>query len=69
MLRALGDLLGRLQRLPAEDGAMAWPAGGWHHLSIDGGDRATDVEILVPLMAEALVSTFSVPVCAGSGTH
>ena len=46
-LATMGDLLGRLQALPDAGGAMARPAGGWHHLSRAGGGRDEDVRILL----------------------
>jgi len=45
MFEALGDLLGRLHTMPIPDGAR--PAGGWHHLSRNGGTRMADVEVLL----------------------
>jgi Ser/Thr protein kinase RdoA (MazF antagonist) len=50
--RALGDLLGRLQTLPAGDGARARPAGSWHHLSKAGGARSEDVAALEAVLVE-----------------
>ena len=50
--RAMGDLLGRLQTLPPGDGAVARPAGSWHHLSKAGGARAEDVAALDALLVE-----------------
>ena len=44
LARTLGDLLGRLHTLPVP--ANARPAGGWHHLSQNGGSRMADVAIL-----------------------
>jgi len=48
--RALGELLGRLQTLPVPTSAQ--PAGGWHHLSKNGGNRMVDVAILRERIAE-----------------
>ncbi|HEX4906415.1 MAG TPA: aminoglycoside phosphotransferase family protein [Acidimicrobiales bacterium] len=50
--RALGDLLGRLQTLPEAGGALARPAGSWHHLSKAGGARSEDVAALDALLVE-----------------
>lgn len=50
--RAMGDLLGRLQTLPDGDGALARPAGSWHHLSKAGGARVEDVTALEALLVE-----------------
>ena len=47
---AMGDLLGRLQALPEAEGAVARPAGSWHHLSVAGGSRRSDVLALEQLM-------------------
>ena len=52
-MRAMGDLLGRLQTLAPADGAMARPAGSWHHLAIAGGGRREDVAALAPLIVDA----------------
>ncbi len=51
-MRAMGDLLARLHTIPAADGAMARPAGSWHHLAVAGGARREDVVALEPLMVE-----------------
>jgi Ser/Thr protein kinase RdoA (MazF antagonist) len=52
-VNGIGRLLGRLHTLPAIDGAVSRPAGGWHHLSQAGGGRDEDVGILRPLLAQA----------------
>ena len=49
-IRGVGDLLGRLHTLPPGTGAVARPAGSWHHLSQAGGPRSSDAEVLRPLM-------------------
>ena len=46
----LGTLLGRLNSLPDGLGACARPAGSWHHLSVNGGGRRSDVEVLLTLL-------------------
>lgn len=53
LLRRLGELLGVLHSLPLESGATARPAGSWHTLSIEGGDRRHDVDALLSLLADA----------------
>lgn len=52
-INGIGRLLGRLHTLPATEGAVSRPAGGWHHLSQAGGGRVEDVRILRPLLAQA----------------
>jgi Ser/Thr protein kinase RdoA (MazF antagonist) len=52
-MQAMGDLLGRLQTLPDAGGAVARPAGSWHHLALAGGGRNEDVIRLGQLMADA----------------
>ena len=52
-INGIGRLLGRLHTLPATDGAVSRPAGGWHHLSQAGGGRDEDVRILLPRLARA----------------
>jgi len=52
-IHGIGRLLGRLHTLPAAEGAVSRPAGGWHHLSQAGGGRDEDVRILRPLLAQA----------------
>jgi Ser/Thr protein kinase RdoA (MazF antagonist) len=52
-IHGIGRLLGRLHTLPATEGAVSRPAGGWHHLSQAGGGRDEDVRILRPLLAQA----------------
>lgn len=47
----LGRQLGHLHTLPAGPGGVARPAGGWHHLSVNGGGRREDVAILTALLA------------------
>lgn len=47
-----GDVLGRLHALPLTD-APARRGGGWHHLSLDGGGRARDLELLHELLVDA----------------
>jgi Ser/Thr protein kinase RdoA (MazF antagonist) len=49
-LFALGDLLGRLHTLPDTAAVVDREAGGWHHLSQNGGSRSTDVGLLVPFI-------------------
>jgi Ser/Thr protein kinase RdoA (MazF antagonist) len=49
-LFALGDLLGRLHTLPGAENVVERGAGGWHHLSQNGGSRSTDVGLLVPFI-------------------
>jgi Ser/Thr protein kinase RdoA (MazF antagonist) len=56
LLEQLGDLLGRMHSLPADDGAMGRPAGSWHHLSLQGGSRADDVAALGRLLADHRVA-------------
>jgi Ser/Thr protein kinase RdoA (MazF antagonist) len=46
-----GDALGRLHTLPLQ-GAPKQVGGGWHALSLDGGGRAADLEVLAPLLAD-----------------
>ena len=52
-VNGIGRLLGQLHTLPADEGAVSRPAGGWHHLSQAGGGRDEDVRILVPLIQDA----------------
>jgi Ser/Thr protein kinase RdoA (MazF antagonist) len=52
-INGIGRLLGRLHTLPATEGAVSRPAGGWHHLSQAGGGRDEDVRILLPRLAQA----------------
>jgi Ser/Thr protein kinase RdoA (MazF antagonist) len=52
-LEKTGELVGLLNTLPTDNPATARPAGGWHHLSINGGGRRTDVALLQPMMDEA----------------
>ena len=52
-VRGIAGLLGRLHALPCDDGAVARPAGGWHHLSQAGGGRDEDVRMLVPRIEQA----------------
>lgn len=52
-VNGVGRLLGQLHTLPCDQGAVARPAGGWHHLSQAGGGRDEDVRILVPLIDKA----------------
>ena len=52
-VNGIGRLLGRLHTLPAAEGAVSRPAGGWHHLSQAGGGRDEDVRILLPRLAQA----------------
>lgn len=52
-VRGIAGLLGRLHTLPCDDGAVARPAGGWHHLSQSGGGRDEDVRMLVPRIEQA----------------
>jgi Ser/Thr protein kinase RdoA (MazF antagonist) len=47
-----GEVLGRLHALPLND-APTRKGGGWHHLSLNGGGRARDVELLHELLADA----------------
>lgn len=47
-----GDVLGRLHARPLAD-APARKGGGWHHLSLDGGGRARDLELLHALLSDA----------------
>jgi Ser/Thr protein kinase RdoA (MazF antagonist) len=54
MFEALGDLTGRLHSMPLCDGAR--PAGGWHHLSHNGGSRMADVNILLERVTETQLS-------------
>lgn len=49
LMRSLGDMVGWLASLPV--GSLS-PAGSWHHLAVNGGPRATDIEILEELLAE-----------------
>ena len=51
--RRVGGLVGLLHSLPSTSGAVARPAGGWHHVSINGGGRRADVEALLPVMDRA----------------
>src|SRR5262249_26243098 len=53
LFRTLGDLLGRLQTLPADHGALDRPGGAWHHLSFSGGGRRQDIDALTDLLADA----------------
>ncbi|MEN3272532.1 MAG: hypothetical protein V7636_1293 [Actinomycetota bacterium] len=48
--RRVGALNGLLHSLPVGPGAVSRPAGGWHHVSINGGGRRTDVDALLPVM-------------------
>ncbi len=43
----------RLHHLPPGTGAVARPAGSWHHVSQAGGPRSSDAAVLRPLMAAA----------------
>jgi Ser/Thr protein kinase RdoA (MazF antagonist) len=43
----MADLLGRLQTLSGNRGALQRVGGGWHHLSVAGGGRDEDVRILL----------------------
>lgn len=52
-IHGIARMLGQLHTLPAVDGAVSRPAGGWHHLSQAGGGREEDVRILLPLIADA----------------
>jgi Ser/Thr protein kinase RdoA (MazF antagonist) len=51
----LGALVGQVTNLPSSrrDGAMDRAAGSWHHLSVAGGGRRSDVETLLSLLDEA----------------
>src|SRR5690349_18327190 len=51
-LHAQGELVGRLQTYPCDEGARARLAGSWHSLSVNGGGRRDDVETLLPLLAD-----------------
>jgi len=53
LFRRLGELLGRLQSLRLDEGAMTRPAGAWHHLSFSGGGRRNDIEQLKELLVDA----------------
>src|SRR5688572_14631567 len=46
-LHGIAQMLGRLHTLPADEGAVSRPAGGWHHLSQAGGGRDEDVRALL----------------------
>jgi Ser/Thr protein kinase RdoA (MazF antagonist) len=46
-----GEVLGRLHTLALDD-APARVGGGWHHLSLNGGGRAQDLEVLHALLAD-----------------
>jgi Ser/Thr protein kinase RdoA (MazF antagonist) len=50
-LAALGRLLGLLQTLPVEPGALARPGGAWHHLA--DGSPADELAALAELVASA----------------
>ena len=50
---SLGTMLARLHSLADGAGACARPAGSWHHLSVNGGGRRSDVEILLMLLRDA----------------
>jgi Ser/Thr protein kinase RdoA (MazF antagonist) len=50
-LFGLGEVLGRLHALPGAQDAVAREAGGWHHISVNGGSTRADVEALLPLVA------------------
>jgi Ser/Thr protein kinase RdoA (MazF antagonist) len=52
LLRRLGELLAVLHSLPVES-SVARPAGSWHSLSIEGGDRRHDIDALLSLLADA----------------
>lgn len=52
-VRGIGGLLGRMHTLPCDEGAVARPAGGWHHLSQAGGGRDEDIRLLVPRIEQA----------------
>jgi Ser/Thr protein kinase RdoA (MazF antagonist) len=56
-IECLGSLLGQLHTLPEGPGACARDAGGWHHLSVNGGGRRIDVGILLTLMKDAAKRT------------
>lgn len=51
-IHALGTMLGRLHALPAGSGACTRPGGSWHHLSVNGGGRRSDIEILTMLFRD-----------------
>ena len=50
-----GDALGWLHATPLE-GAPERAGGGWHHLSLDGGGRRRDRELLHELLADRAAS-------------
>jgi len=52
LIQSLGALLGRLHALPPMNGACGRPAGSWHHLSVNGGGRRNDIEIIVSLLQD-----------------
>lgn len=52
-IRRVGSLVGLLHSLPSAPGAVSRPAGGWHHVSINGGGRRADVDALLPTMDRA----------------
>jgi Ser/Thr protein kinase RdoA (MazF antagonist) len=43
--------------LPPGGGACVRPAGSWHHLSVNGGSRRDDVEILIALVRDKQTRT------------
>lgn len=49
-MRYLGALIGRLAALP---NAPQRSAGSWHHLSVNGGGRRSDIDVLLSLLRDA----------------
>jgi Ser/Thr protein kinase RdoA (MazF antagonist) len=52
-IECLSSMLGRLHSLPDGPAACRRPAGGWHHLSVNGGGRRSDADILLKLLKDA----------------
>lgn len=53
LLRLMGELLATLHSLPTDSDTIARPSGSWHSLSIEGGGRRHDVDVLRSLLADA----------------
>ncbi len=78
-LNALGDLLGRLNMLPIEEGAVAREAGALHHYSLSGGGPQNElaaanswlsaIEDRVPSQNRALYETLREQVASADHCH